>query len=179
MRKGWSLAATTFLTTMIMISLGLSMVSACTFANGHESFDYEISAQDFVAREGAMKAGEQAAFAIRGGVVDVFVFNEDQYYSYVNLGKDESGWKGAALHKELGISSTNFAITAPTEGVYFLVIDNTVAGSDLGNVQKSISMDAVYPFGEVDNSAPWPFIPMILAGLVTFTLLVLAVYSKE
>lgn len=179
MRKGWSSAVSAFLATMILFSLSLSVVSACAFANGHESFQYEISPQDYVAREGAMKAGEQAAFAIHGGVVDVFVFNEDQYYSYVNLGKDEIGWKGAAVFKELGISSTDFTVTAPVDGRYFLVIDNTVAGSDQGNVQKSISMDAFYPFGEVDNSAPWPFIPMIVTGFVVFTLLVLVVYSRK
>jgi len=179
MRKGWSLAATAFMASMILISLGISMVSACTFANGYESFQYEISAQDYVAREGAMRSGEKATFAITGGYVDVYVFNENQFYSYVNLGKDVPGWIGTASYRELGVNSTDFIFTAPADGNYFLVIDNTVAGSDPGDVQKSINVDIVYPFSNVDNPAPWPFIPMILAGFVIFTLLVLVVYGRE
>jgi hypothetical protein len=179
MRKGWTLAATALVAIMALMSLGLGLVSACTFANGHESFEYDISPQEYAAREGAMKAGEQASFLISGGMMDIFVFNEDQYYSYVNLGKDEEGWKGAAAYKEFGVSSARFIFTAPSEGSYFLVIDNTVAGSDPGMAQKTISMDALYPFNAVDNSPPWPFLPLVIGGFVTFTLLVLVVYGRE
>jgi hypothetical protein len=40
-------------------------------------------------------------------------------------------------------------------------------------------MDALYPFNAVDNSPPWPFLPLVIGGLVTFTLLVLVVYGRE
>jgi hypothetical protein len=178
MRKGWSVVATAFMASMVLMSLGLGMVSACTFANGHESFGYDISPQEYAAREGAMKAGEQASFVITGGVVDVFVFNEDQYYSYVNLGKDEAGWKGAAAYKSLGVSSAEFVFTAPSDGNYFLVIDNTVAGSDPGESQKTISMDVFFPFNATDNE-PSPFIPIMLVGFVSFTLLALVVFGRK
>ncbi|HUL39882.1 MAG TPA: hypothetical protein VLU38_06290 [Methanomassiliicoccales archaeon] len=171
--------ATAFLACMAVMSLGLGLVSACTFANGYENFEYQIAPQGYALREGEMKAGEQATFAISGGDVDVFVFTEQQYYSYVNLNQYEPGWNGLAVHKELGVSSTHFILTAPAQGNYYLVIDNTVAGSDPGMANKTISMDAIYPFSPIENSPPWPFLPVVLGGIVLFTFLVLAVYVKE
>ena len=169
--------ATAFVASMVLMGLGLGAVSACTFADGHESFEYDISPQEYAAREGAMKAGEQASFVIRGGAVDVFVFNEDQYFSYVNLGKDEAGWKGAAAYKVLGVSSTEFIFTAPSEGSYFLVIDNTVAGSDPGESQKAVTVDILFPL--TTENEPSPFIPIMLVGFVSFTLLALVVFARK
>jgi hypothetical protein len=177
MRKGWSVVATAFMASMVLMSLGLSVVSACTFANGHESFEYDISPQEYAAREGAMKAGEQASFVINGGTVDVFVFNPDQYFSYVNLGKDQAGWKGSAAYQALGVSSTEFIFTAPSEGNYFLVIDNTVAGSDPGESQKSVSMDILSPLAT--ENEPSPFIPIMLIGFVSFVLIALVAFARK
>ncbi len=168
-----------FIASMIIASLGSSGASASTFANGSESFHYDISPQSFAVREGAMKTGEKAFFAISGGMVDVYVFNGQQYYSYVNQGKYQSGWEGAAVFRDLGTSNSSFSFTAPADGDYVLVIDNTVAGTDPGNVQKSISMNVIYPFENVDNQAPWPFLAVVLVGIAGLALLVLVVFSRK
>ena len=178
MRKGWSLTIAALVAGLVLVSLGIGTASACTFANGHESFQYDILAHAYAAREGSMKMGEQATFTIRGGVVDVYVFNEAQYYSYVNLGQYEDGWSGVAAYKEFEVSSTSFVFTAPAEGNYFLVVDNTVAGSDPGNLGKNMTVDIFYPFGESEND-PVPFLPIVLAGMVCFTLLVLVVFERK
>lgn len=178
MRKGWSLTIAAFVAGLVLVSLGIGTASACTFANGHENFQYDISAHAYAAREGSMKTGEQATFTIRGGLVDIYVFNEAQLYSYVNLGQFEDGWVGVAAYKDFEVSSTSFVFTAPAEGSYFLVIDNTVAGSDLGNVEKNMTVDIFCPFGESENE-PVPFLPIVLGGIVLFTLLVLVVFERK
>lgn len=179
MRRKLSLAATAFAATLALMTLGLGLVSACTFANGHDNFTYDLAEQRYAVREGALKAGEQAAFSIRGGAMDVFVFNEDQYYSYVDLGTGSAGWRGAAAYKSLGVSSVDFVFTAPAEGKYYLVMDNTVAGADPGANENSVILDVMYPYSNVDNPAFPFYFPLVISGIAVFGLVVLAAFSRK
>ena len=153
-------------------------MSACTFSDGHGQFEYDIDAQGYAVREGSMEMGEQVSFISRGGMMDVFIFNEEQYYTYVTVGIEREGWQGSALRKDLGVLSSYMVFTAPTDGNYFYVIDNTVAGSDPGESQKAITLDSVYPFSDVEDR-PFPFYQTIVfGGFVIFVLGVLVVFSR-
>lgn len=179
MRSKLSLAAVALVASLALMTLGVGIVSACTFSDGHEQFQYDLDAQGYAVREGSMKMGEQVSFISRGGMMDVFIFNEDQYYTYVTVGSEKDGWQGAALHKDLGVLSSYAIFTAPTDGNYFYVIDNTVAGSDPGAAQKVITLDSVYPFSDVEDG-PFPSYQMIvIGGLVIFALGILVVFSRE
>ena len=176
-KLSWTVLAVV-LCAAFLISVA-DVACACTFGERNQRFEYELGAQEFAVREGVMKAGERVSLVSVGGPVDVFIFNEVQYLSYTEVGRKSPGWRGAALQTELGTSSSQVVFTAPADGTYYYVIDNTVAGADPGDEAKSVTHDSLFPFGEYANE-PFPFyLPLIIAGLVLFTLAVLTVFSYD
>lgn len=164
--------------SLVLVSLS-GAVGACTFGEGHQEFEFTLGEQEFVAREGEMKSGDQVAFLSYGGMMDVFIFNEEQYFSYLNAGKERAGWRGAALFKDLGVVSSQTVFTAPMDGVYFYVIDNTMAGLDSGEEVKVVQHDSTFPFaGEPAPAFPFYF-PLFITGIVVFALAVLAFFSYD
>ncbi|MEM0449399.1 MAG: hypothetical protein QW520_06215 [Methanomassiliicoccales archaeon] len=157
----------------------MAEAEACDFGEGHQKFTYQIDEQEYVVRAGEMKKGEKISFISYGDMMDVFIFNQEQYFSYIEVGKESMGWKGAALFKDLGVVSSKTVFTAPDDGIYYYVIDNTIAGIDAGEGQKVIQHDSIFPFAP-ESRGPFPlYFPAVIAGLVLFTLGLMAYYSNE
>lgn len=156
----------TLLVSIMMACVAIASVTSVARADdpNYIQLDVSLSANDYKSFSGNLTKGERVAFNIGSDQqFDFFIFDSSQFELYQTNGRFISGYPGPAIFSSLGTFGIQDVFTAPTDGQYYIVLDNTVAGVNQGDVGKTIDVGVAYPYNP-NTSSGYPWLSILLVG---------------